>query len=289
MTQPVVSQPWNLTYACVVHLGFLVILCRIVLPAMSHDAVVDRAAGEKHLRDILSATSKPERPKSTRSGTKENRNFGVLMSQGRVVYDFAVMSIGGKPMSLMVQSEQTQRLPKGFWPACCRFCFHRVCTDAFRKSLSKALLLYLRSLIKGATTTCGMLVEKKTKDKRSDGGSLNSTECPELGQLLYEWFIDCLQIFNARVDGPLFLSRARYLKERVLDAGYQPQAMPSMSGEAGKSWFRRWRKRFRVVSRKTVKHLKVSWSKLRQRVRVYLKNVFALRFLWLRCFGELKK
>ena len=130
---------------------------------------------------------------------------------------------------------------------------------------------------------------KKGKDKRSYGGRRNATKCPELGQLLYDWFIDCLQICNARVDQPLFLSQARYLKERLLDAGYQPQAMPSMSGEAGKSWFRRWRKRLRVVSRKTVKHLKVSWSKLRHRVRVYLKNVFALLFLWLRCFGEHKQ
>ena len=41
------------------------------------------------------------------------------------------------------------------------------------------------------------------------------------------------------------------------------------------------------MSRKTVKHLKVPWSKLRQRVRVFLKNVFALRFfVWRRCFGD---
>ena len=102
-------------------------------------------------------------------------------------------------MSQMVQSEQKLRLPKGSWPACCRHCLHRVCTDALRKSLSKALHFYIRSLRKGATTTCGMLVEKR------------------------------------------------------------------------------------------VKHLKVSWSNLRQRVRVFLKNVFALRFLWRRCFGELNK
>ena len=151
------------SYACVVHLGILVILRRIVLPAMSHDAVVDRGAEEKHLRDIMSTISKPERPKSTIIGTKQNKPFGVVISQGRVVYDFAVMSIGEEAMSLMVQSEQKQRLPKGFWPACCRFCFHRVCTDAFRKLLSKALLLYLRSLRKGAITTCGMLVEKKSQ------------------------------------------------------------------------------------------------------------------------------
>ena len=59
----------------------------------------------------------------------------------------------------------------------------------------------------------------------------------------------------------------------MLDTGYEPQLMPSLDGESGKSWFRRWRKKFRVMSRKKVKHLKVTYQKLKQRVRVYLNNV----------------
>ena len=74
--------------------------------------------------------------------------------------------------------------------------------------------------------------------------------------------------------------------QRLLDDGYEPHLLPNLSGEAGKTWLRRWRHRFNVVSRKTVKHLKVSWAKLKQRVRVFVKNVFALRFLWRRCFGD---
>ena len=72
--------------------------------------------------------------------------------------------------------------------------------------------------------------------------------------------------------------------------GYAEEDLPCLDGAGWKSWFARWRKRFQVVSRKvsrkTVKHLKVSPAKLRQRVRVYLKNVFSLRFLWKKCFGE---
>ena len=81
-------EPTMASYACVVHLGILVILCRIVLPGMSHDAVVDRGAEEKHLRDIMSATSKPERPKNTIIGTKQNKPFGVVISQGRLVFEY---------------------------------------------------------------------------------------------------------------------------------------------------------------------------------------------------------
>ena len=96
--------------------------------------MVDRAAEEKHLRDIMTATSKPERPKNTiRNWHRTKQDIRSYNVTKHVVCDFAVMSIGEKHMGLMVQSEQTQRLPKGFWPACCRFCFHRVCTDAFSK------------------------------------------------------------------------------------------------------------------------------------------------------------
>ena len=84
---------------------------------------------------------------------------------------------------------------------------------------------------------------------RSSGACLNGVKCPELGQLLYDWFIDCIQTYNARVNHGLFLFEARYLRQRLLDAGYEPQTMPKLEGEAGKSWFRRWRKQFCVVSR----------------------------------------
>ena len=122
--------------------------------------------------------------------------------------------------------------------------------------------------------------------RRDHLGALNSVKCPELGQLLYDWFIDCIQVYKARLSYGLFLWKARHLKQRLLDAGYEPQAMPTLEGEAAKSWLRRWRKKFDVVIRRRVKHLKVSWKKLKERVRVYLENAFVLRFLWFRCYGE---
>ena len=68
--------------------------------------------------------------------------------------------------------------------------------------------------------------------------------------------------------------------------GYEPTQLPILLGSAGRSWFGRWRNRYGVKFRTTVKHLKVSWAKLRQRVRVYLKNVFALRLLWAKCYPD---
>ena len=39
--------------------------------------------------------------------------------------------------------------------------------------------------------------------------------------------------------------------------GYEPTQLPELTGVAGKSWFKRWRHRFDVKFRQTVKHLKV--------------------------------
>ena len=208
----------------------------------------------------MSASSKRERRKSVVIGARTPESFGVKISKGQTVYEYAKMVIGEEAMSHIVQSGEKLRLPRGCWPACCRHCFNRKCTDALRKSLSKALKFYRGLLRKGATTTCGMLAENMPAQMRSKGGAFNAHKCPELGQLLYDWFIDCLQMYKARVNGGLIQQQARFLKNHMIGEGYEPQALPNLEGEAWASWFRRWRRRLGAVSRKTVKHLKVSWK-----------------------------
>ena len=248
---------------------------------------MENDSAQRHLRDMMSAMSKPARPKSQAViGSRENIPFGITVAQGRIVYDYARMFLGDEAMSHIVTKERSLRLPRGFWPACCMHCLHLKCTDRLRKTLKKSLNYHIISLRKGATTVQGMLGDKESTQKRSKTASRNALKCPELGQLLYDWFIDCLQTYNCRVHSQLFLARARYLKKRLLQQGMNPKKLPGLETyEGAKSWIRRFRKRFRVKSRRTVKHLKVARSKLKQRVRVYLKNVFALRFHWIKCFG----
>ena len=197
----------------------------------------------------MSASSKRERRKSVVIGARTPESFGVKISKGQVVYEYAKLVIGAEAMSHSVQSGEKLRLPRGFWPSCCRECFGRRCTDAMRKSLTRALEFYIGSLRKGATTTCGMLAENMPAQMRSKGGAFNASKCPELGQLLYDWFIDCLQMYKARVNGGLIQQQARFLKNRMIEEGYEPQALPNLEGAAWDSWFRRWRRRFGVVSR----------------------------------------
>ena len=58
----------------------------------------------------MSASSKPERPRRATIGARQKQTFGVEISQGRVVFDYAKMSIGEEAMSHIVQSGQKLRL-----------------------------------------------------------------------------------------------------------------------------------------------------------------------------------
>ena len=51
---------------------------------------------------------------------------------------------------------------------------------------------YLETLRTGASTFDGRLAGRSAKQRRGKGGSLDATKCPELGELLYDWFIDTL-------------------------------------------------------------------------------------------------
>ena len=100
--------------------------------------------------------------------------------------------------------------------------------------------------------------------------------CLEIGQMLYHWFIDCLHLYGVRVTYAVIISKARYLRQRMLAAGYEPQAMPSLAGEAGKRWFRRWRMKFGIAYRKTGQPRKVSRKKMsRDRQPFWFSNVLA--------------
>ena len=84
--------------AYVVFVGVLAILSSLVLPAMSHNAVIDRGREQENLQHILSATSKPERPRSVGKGTKENKTIGVKVAQGRLVFELTKMCMGETAM-----------------------------------------------------------------------------------------------------------------------------------------------------------------------------------------------
>ena len=166
---------------------------------------------EELYREMLRGSGQPPTPRRERTYRRIDHMFGARLFQGRRVFDFATLMLGKAAMSHIVQSGEKLILPRGFWPACCRLCLHWDWSQALRRSLRRALHLYMRSLRLGATTATGMLFERSKEQRRSLAGSLNGLKCPELGHLLYDWFIDCLQIYHARVNNSSCLREAMRL------------------------------------------------------------------------------
>ena len=111
---------------------------------------------------------RPKRTVSAIIGSKDSVTTAVQKARGEIVFDFIQTTLGEKVAGQIVQGGELVTLPKGFWPRCCNDCFHRLCTDAFRKALRKALLLHIEALRRGATTFAGKLGKAATQ-KRSRG------------------------------------------------------------------------------------------------------------------------
>ena len=199
------------------------------------------------------ASSQPGLRRAVRMGARGQRRMGELLEQGNIVFDYVKLNVKKEAISHAVQSGARIRLPRGFWSGCCKNCFKRVCTDSFRKSLTKALRYYIHSLRQGATTRCGMLLGRNPEQRRSTNGSANALKCPELGQLLYDWFNECIVVLHARATNHLILCHARILHSRFLSLGYQPHMLPNLTGKAGINWIHRWRKRFGIKTCKKVR------------------------------------
>lgn len=213
-----------------------------------------------------------------RTGTKMHPRAADVLTQGERILGFAKVLVGEEAISHKIESGERLRLPPHFWKACSRVCFNRQWSESGIKALRKALCSYIAAVRSGAKTKSGMLGKSRPHQRRSQGGALNALKCPELGALLYDWFIDCLHVLHARATNQLLLHQARVIRVPLLDTGYQPQDAPNLDGPNGNNWMWRWRARYSVKSRRTVKHLKVSCTKLKQHIRVFIKNVFALRF-----------
>ena len=158
---------WRPNQSCVAFLS-QAMHCRLLLilfQAMSHNAMACNRTEEDNLRYIMSAFIPRRQAKRMVKASRENKQFGAVLSQGRTVFNYANLTLGEEAMSHTLHSRVKIRFPKGFWQECSRLCFKRSCTYSFRNSLRRSLHLYMRSLRAGAKTSCGMLRGKKrTRD-----------------------------------------------------------------------------------------------------------------------------
>ena len=256
---------------CIILLHCLI--CTMALPPSNRD-----------LRRLF-AGSEPTQRNRPSIGARTAFPARVKVVQGKEVFEYAKLFFDSPALEKAVQEENI-RFPREFWKGFFRNIVKRQPSDAGNKMFKKAFRFYLHSLKRGAVTVTGEMGGMRRKQKRNYGGELNALKCPELGQLLYTFFIDCVQSLRCRVDGNFLMREALFLKQRFVELGHEPTELPQLGGGSWKSWFFRWRDRFDVHFMKAVKHLKISWKKVKTRVRVFLKNVFVLRFLWKKCFGD---
>ena len=191
----------------------LAVVWIIFLPAMSQQS------NDEHLRMLFSQGYAPTRRRRSTIGARTPCHAQVTVEQGKEVFEYAQLHLGPAFMETCIV-HGTLRLPAGFWPRFFKDCLNRVKTRALYKTYRKALSQHLRSLKVGAITKCGKLGDKRRDQHRALGGELNSLKCPELGQLLYTWFIDCVQILRTRTDACLIMTHARWLRARFVAESY---------------------------------------------------------------------
>ena len=84
----------------------------------------------------------------------------------------------------------------------------------------------------------------------------------------------------SRADSCLLMKKARELRADLVHHGWREADLPKLVGNAGHQWFKRWRKMYGIVKKVTGMKLKVSWVKLKRRIRVLLGNIYRLHAFW---------
>ena len=103
---------------------------------------------------------------------------------------------------------------------------------------------------------------------------------------LLQFFSDNLQCLQSRSDSTMMLNEMRRLRAELVGSGVSESDLPNFDNSAAKQWFYKWRKRHGIKMKVTGMQLKVSWRKVIQRCRVFLTNVFRLRFFFELCHKE---
>ena len=152
-----------------------------------------------------------------------------------------------------------------------------------RVQLSRALEFYALRKQEGASTPAAMRGIRAATSCRNKGGALNSRKAAGLGFALLQYFVDHVQNLYCRADSCMLMKQARELRAELVHSGWLDADLPKLIGNAGHAWFRRWRKMYGISKKVIGMKLKVSWTKVKRRIRVYLGNIFRFRAFWEIC------
>ena len=231
------------------------------------------ALGER-VANFIAATFAPE--KST------------LMLQGALR-----RATGSQPSTVVDLSEDNPAdeddsaicLPYGFWR---RFLHsdESQFTRSKRMVAWRSLQYYLVQKEGGAKSIAAMRGMRARGSFRSDGGAMNSTKARGLGFELLQFFVDHVRRLRCRGDSCMLLGKARELRSELQASGWPEKDLPKLEDNAGAQWFKRWRKHYGIARKVTGMKLKVPWSKVKRRIRVFLENIYRLKAFWQLCHPD---
>ena len=223
--------------------------------------------------------------KGVAGSTRNDAPIEVKVKQGRLVQMFIENFITDEKIKGRCYDKHI-RFPNGFWQAFCREVVRRPPDKKIQMDFLRSFRWVQTQAQLGAVTLDGLQGEFKKGQKRKIGGRHNSLLCHELDHHVFQFFVDCVDLMKKRCDTVLLMHEARHHKQMLINYGRDPSTLPKLTGAAGSSWFRRFRKRYNIIKFSRVAHLKVSLKKLKKRIGVWWANCFRLRFFWRRCFPE---
>ena len=235
----------------------------------------------------------PARQKA-RVGRNQPQSLDSQLTRGEQVYHFLEASYGEDyaweyamvkyprrkgPVSERSETREDD-LPRGFWKDYVQDVLRLEYSNAQKMRASRALHVYLdRMGSQPKMTRIALRGERKGTSCRSSGGAYNALKgAGGLWHALLQWFVDEIASIKLRADSSMLLEKAREMRDFLIDAhGYSADQLPKLEpSNTGYKWVKRWRLFHNISKRHHWNRLKVSWLKLKKRIRTNLTNIFRL-------------
>ena len=196
------------------------------------------------------------------------------LGMGSIVIDVDACSLNAEGGAHKVKVEW------GFWRKFLEDEMHVRFDARQRQRFYRALKFVVLKRAGGAKSLSSLRGERQRNSCRGNGGALNGRKGCGLGHALLQYFVDHIQRLCTRSDSELLMKEARRLRGYLVEQGYDEKYLPKLIGNPGAQCFFRWRRMYGIQMRSSWMKYKVSFRKIKKRIKVYLGNVFRLRRLW---------
>ena len=137
--------------------------------------------------------------------------------------------------------------------------------------------------MKNACKLAKRCYEKLEQGNFEDGASSKKYRAPEVREALFEWFVDVRTRLKVRLPKFLFQLKAKGFYEDWLQQN--PGTPDEEKIQFSNQWIQGWETEYGVSLRKPNKRYSISKEDYIIRVQDYLKNIWSLRYYFIKTFG----